>query len=185
MISKNLIKLWKNDEKSIINLSSIIVGFDGINKTHILSNGYFDIFNRIDNKIVCSKILSEILKKYIGNKFFACLENPNYSWNPKTFKNVSFLNEVNDYFEKNNFIKKNEELYGELEIHDLFSFLSVFLDYPQKLSYQDIELFSIVSDLAFNISNHGTFWIITDDNDIKRNIYNSLNKTNLVVLQQS
>lgn len=184
MINIETIENWKNEENNGEKLYLLAIGFDESKRNKYLSQGYFDIENKIPDKEVSAKKLSEIIENIIGKQFVAKLENPKFAWNPKhLFANIE-CNEIETFFSQyKNLMNSKKEYFGKIEINSIYVFLKTFLDYPQKYNYKDIEIYSKISDFVLNISSHGTFWIIGKDKVVMQQLFLMLNKQNFIVLK--
>lgn len=184
MIKSETIAKWKQENICNENLYSLIIGFDISKKEKYNAQKYFDIQNAIPDKKLNAKILSEILEKNIGKEFTVHLENKKYAWNPDCLSSNIDWCEIKEYLSKCEYLQKSgNEYFGEIQVKNIYTFLSIFLDYPQKLQYQDIELYSINSNLVMNISSHGTFWLISNDKFLINKLFSILCKENFVIIK--
>lgn len=175
---------WKNNDLKDSKLFSLYISFDSTKKEKYLTQGYFDIYNEVLEKDSNSKKISSIISDKVGSKFIAKLENPSFPWNPFFFKFHFSFKGVKKYLAQSDSLKKKKgKFYGDIQINDLFTFLSVFLDYPQKLRYHDIEIYSTTSNFALNISSHGTLWMISDNKSILEDIFFELKKLDFLIIK--
>lgn len=161
MINVQKLRKWEFDDNDA-SYHMIAVGYDPEMKEIYKKNRGFDLECTISDKEKFADILNFVIKKYIGENFLASLKNPKFSWYPKWLENeYSGVANIKEYLENINW--KKRKYFGEFLVKDIKKFLIIFLDYPSKYRYQDIELYSIDSNYVLVVSNHGNFWIITDD----------------------
>ncbi len=128
-----------------------------------------------------ANILFDIILQIAGDKLKVKLKNSVSSWYPDWLpKEYNDTEYIKNYLEKIPW--KNKKYFGEFFVSDIKKFLNVFLDYPSKYGYQDIELFAINSSYVFVISIHATFWIIHENEEKLKTIAKIADKENVTVM---
>ena len=157
------------------------VGYNPREKTRIIKQQGFNDENPIIDTELFSKILTEIIERYIGNKFKVRLIDTNFSFLPKLFpKENSDIVLMKAYLDKISWQK--EKYFGEFDINNINEFLRLFLHYSLKYNYQDILLFSVEKDYVIQISHHGEMWITSTSKDLLKQIADKLDKKGATVI---
>ena len=159
MIKVDDFKQWNQDDINDTNFFMIVVGYNPKNKDYYIDNNGFGLECEIEDRDLFVNILTDEINAVIGNKFIVKLENSKFSWFPDWLINeYTNIDYIKNYLDSINW--KQNSYIGDFEIDNIKEFLNVFIDYPQKFKYQDIELYSKITDFLCVISRHGTFWFV-------------------------
>lgn len=168
MIKVKDYKKWERIENCSL-LNMIAVGYDPVMKKYFINKNGFDENCKIANSNKFVDILCQVILLFVGDRFRVSLKNKKFSWLPNWIKNkkLDLLN-ISSYLDKITW--KKDKYFGSFKIDDIKTFLSIFIEYPFKYQYQDIELFSLNSDFVMVISYHANFWFIAREKDILKKI---------------
>lgn len=156
------------DNPSMMGFSMLAVGYDPERRNIILENNLFDDVNTISDRKKFLSILTDTIDNFAGNNFSSRLKYPDTPWFIYEENTDPALNElllkVKEYLDS--FQWPNDRYFGQLDITDPARFLSIFIDYPLRMDFQDIYLNSKDIELLIVLSSHGTVWFISNDNGL-------------------
>ena len=185
MIKKQDFINWYSEDNSC-SLYMFAMAFDIKRKKDYINFG-FDLENNIPDKKKISTLLGNLIEKFIDFEFTADLKSCRFGWYPDWMKNEyknSF--EVENYLNKNTsdkFITNNYRY--RFKVNNIQKFLEVFIDYAQKYSYQDIQLYSRKKNIILNICHHNTFWIVGADKYEIKKLSNKFKSDNWVIREDN
>ena len=152
----------------MIGFSMLTVGYDPERRNIILENNLFDDVNTTSDRMKFLSILTDTIDTFAGKNFTGRLKYPDTPWFFYEENTDSALNEllfkVKGYLDT--FEWPNDRYFGQLDITCPALFLSIFVDYPLRIGFQDIYLNSKDIDLLIVLSGHGTVWFISNNNEL-------------------
>ena len=175
------------DDPSMRGFSMLAAGYDPERREITLRNKFFDDINTISDRNKFLSILTDTIANFAGSSFTGRLKYPDTPWfiyeenTDEALKEQLF--DVKEFLDS--FQWPNDRYFGQLDISNPARFLSIFIDYPLRMDFQDIYLNSIDKDLLIVISGHGTVWFVSDETDLVERICHHLNEKGATVIKSS
>lgn len=180
MITITEYRTWNDPEK--ISPVRMIATWYGHDMERNKDKTTFDLDNPIIDKAEFADIINTVISKYVKGEFIARLEYSRFSWLPSHIEEELQDESIREYLDRFEWRKK---YFGKINIPDLKEFINLFLDYPNKFSYQDILVFAKKCDLLIVFSNHGTIWFLSKDLVLLDKIVGGLKEHGVKVVLQS
>ncbi|MGE5400336.1 MAG: hypothetical protein ACM3S2_08020 [Ignavibacteriales bacterium] len=172
-------RTW-NDPEEVSSLKAIFTWY-GLEIEQYKDNTSFDLDSPMTDKNSFSEFINTVISKYVKGEFVARLEYSRFSWLPSFIEEELEDDSIRKYLERFEWKKK---YVGKIKIPDLKEFMGLFLDYPNKFSYQDILVFAKKCDLLIVFSYHGTIWFLSKDLDLLNKIVDGLKECGVKVILQ-